>query len=55
MPSLPPKYWSEVKPTIRFLKEAFQTLNRKEMEASIGKIIDRKEIDPFMINEAGQS
>ena len=54
MSDLPSSYWSDVQPTVLFLKETFQKYKRSVIESGLGKLIDRKEIDPFMINEASE-
>lgn len=46
------KYWSNVEPHYRYLKEILQTMPRTDVEIMINHIVAREELDPFMIKES---
>jgi len=48
------KYWSDVKPHFRFLKEVLQQTPRTDVEKMIGSKLAREVFDPFMINESAE-
>ena len=46
------KYWSDVKPHFRFLKEVLQTMPRTSVEKMVNHSIAREDLDPLILHES---
>lgn len=47
-------YWSNIKPSFRFLKETLQTATRDEIERLVGQDLSRDLIDPYMLKDSSE-